>query len=93
MPSLRATVRWASCSAGPRNPSSEGPDYNDLGSADFVIKPAADGVSSVKFGEMFLKKAVNASISVNTFVIRSTDARFKLIKAQLQRARMCPSRR
>lgn len=69
-----------------RNPSSEGPDYNDLGSADFVIKPAADGVSSVKFGEMFLKTAVDA-ISVNTFVIRSTDARFKLIKAQLQRAK------
>ena len=69
-----------------RFPSSEGPDYNDLGSADFVIKPASDGVSSVKFGETFLKGAVDA-ISVNTLVIPSTDARFKLIQAQLQRAK------
>jgi hypothetical protein len=69
-----------------RNPSSEGPDYKDLSSADFVIKPASDGVSSVKFGETFLKEAVDA-ISVNTLVIPHTDARFRLIKAQLQRAK------
>lgn len=69
-----------------RNPSSEGPDYNDLSSADFVIKPAADGVSSVKFGEKFLKETVGA-ISVNTLVIPKSDPRFLLIKNQLLRAR------
>lgn len=69
-----------------RNPSSEGPNYNDLSSADFVVKPAADGVSSVKFGEKFLKEAVGA-ISVNTLVIPRTDPRFALIKSQLLRAK------
>ena len=64
-------------------PGSDGPNYGELSSADFVIKPSPGPASPSTFAETFLKQTVGA-LSVNTHVIPKTDPRFKAVLAALE---------
>jgi hypothetical protein len=67
------------------NPSSDGPDYNDPGTADFVLKPIGGSAAPAKFAESFMKSAIGAKTVNTQAVTRQTErAKFDAVLRALR---------
>lgn len=61
-----------------RNPGSDGANYNDVSTSDFVLKPVAGSAAPAKFAEKFMSSVIGAK-TVNTQGIPRSDRKFPAV--------------
>lgn len=72
-----------------QNPGSNGPNYGNPGTADFVIKPADGSAAPAKFAEHFLKKVVGATtVHTEPIVKKDEPAKFQAILQAIERSKL-----
>lgn len=67
-----------------RNPGSDGANYNDVSTSDFVLKPVGGSAAPAKFAEKFMSSVMGAK-TVNTQGILRSDPKFPAVLKALDK--------